>query len=81
MIIVVEFNNAANGDGYDCDCDGSACAMCNCAWLVDNTGTFSPVELFLSSRKPFALPPVHLKKKEKINFRLEPPLSQLWITI
>ena len=33
------------------------------AWLGGDSGNLSPVELFLSSREPFALPPPHLKKE------------------
>ena len=40
------------------------------AWLVGDSGNLSPVELFLSSREPFALPPPHLRK-EKRNITLQ----------
>ena len=36
------------------------------AWLVGDSDNFSPVELFLSSREPFALPPPHLKNENRI---------------
>ena len=36
------------------------------AWQVGDSGNLSPVELFLSSREPFALPPPHLKKENRI---------------
>ena len=39
------------------------------AWQVGDSGNLSPVELFLSSREPFALPPPHLRK-ENIVFRI-----------
>ena len=40
------------------------------ASLVGDYGSFSPVELFLSSREPFALPPPHLKKENRISISI-----------
>ena len=36
------------------------------AWLIGDSGNLSPVELFLSSREPFALPAPHLRKEKRI---------------